>query len=126
MKFTLGTLQIVPVNTWFDLVAEPTKNALEQEPLAGMIDRIGVAEIDPALADTVAFCERYQVGMDQSANCVVLEATRADKKWFAACLVLANTRVDVNGLARRTLDARKVSFALTDQALCRNGHGIWW
>src|SRR5215469_16218529 len=53
----------------------------------------------------------------QSANCVVLEAARADRSWFAACLVLGTTRADVNRLARRTLEARKVSFASIEKRL---------
>ena len=80
-------------------------------------ESVGVVEIDPTLSDTAAFCQHYQVGMHQAANCVVLEAKRADKTWLAACVVLGSTRADVNGLARRTLDARRVSFAPMDQAV---------
>src|ERR1043166_5389437 len=69
------------------------------------------AEIDPTLSDTAAFCQKYGVTMAQAANWVVLEAKRGDTPWFAACVVLGSTRADVNGLARRTLDARRVSFA---------------
>ena len=35
-----------------------------------------MAEIDPALADTAAFCERYGVSPDVSANCVVITGRR--------------------------------------------------
>ena len=59
--------------------------------------------------------------MNQAANCVVLEAKRADRNWFAACVVFGNTRADVNGLARKTLDARKVSFAPMEQAVAQTG-----
>ncbi len=55
--------------------------------------------------------------MNQVANCVILEAKRADKVWLAACVILGSTRADVNGLARRTLDARKVSFAPMEKAV---------
>jgi len=43
----------------------------------------------------------------------------------AACVVLATTRADVNGLVRRRLDARKASFADTDLAVHETGmeHG---
>jgi prolyl-tRNA editing enzyme YbaK/EbsC (Cys-tRNA(Pro) deacylase) len=47
----------------------------------------------------------------------VLEAARADRSWFAACVVLGTTRADVNRLARRTLEARKVSFASMEKAI---------
>jgi len=72
---------------------------------------VEVAEIDPALADTAAFCERYGVPPEESANCVVIAARRGGDTAYAACVVAATTRADVNGLARRHLDARKASFA---------------
>ena len=37
----------------------------------------------------------------RSANCVVVEARRAERVWFAACVVLATTRADVNGIVRK-------------------------
>ena len=40
---------------------------------------------------------------------------------YAACLVLATTRADVNGLVRRRLDARKASFAPMDDAVALTG-----
>jgi prolyl-tRNA editing enzyme YbaK/EbsC (Cys-tRNA(Pro) deacylase) len=80
-----------------------------------------VADIDPELADTAAFCERYAVGLDESANCVVVAGRRGELTRYAACIVLASTRADVNGLVRRRLDARKASFAAMDDAVCRSG-----
>lgn len=114
MDVKLGTLNISPANRRLDLLAEPVQKSITTLP---NIEGVGVVEIDPSLSDTAAFCEHYQVGMDQAANCVVLEAKRADKTWFAACVILGGTRADVNGLARRTLDARKVSFAPMEKAV---------
>lgn len=118
MDIRLGTLVITPVNNYPKLVADPVKNVI---PTLPDIEKIGIAEINPELSDTAAFCDYYQVGMDQTANCVVLEAKRADKSWFAACVILGSTRADVNGLARRTLDARKVSFAPMQEAVTKTG-----
>jgi prolyl-tRNA editing enzyme YbaK/EbsC (Cys-tRNA(Pro) deacylase) len=84
-------------------------------------DGVGVAEIDPDLADTAAFCERYQVSPAGSANCVVVTGKRDGQARFAACVVLATTRADVNGLARRRLDVRKASFAATELAVAETG-----
>ena len=78
---------------------------------------VGVAEINPTVADTSAFCDRYGVGLEVSANCVVIAARRADAVRMAACMVLATTRADVNGVVRRLLDARKASFASMDDAV---------
>jgi hypothetical protein len=44
--------------------------------------KINIAEIDPNLSDTAAFCANYQIPVENAANCVVLEAKRADKRWF--------------------------------------------
>lgn len=114
----LGTLEIVPAQTHTDLLALPVANFLSSLPKE--MD-LGVTEIDPTLSDTAAFCDHYQVSMNQAANCVVLEAKRSERSWFAACVILGSTRADINGLARRTLDARKVSFAPMEMAVTQTG-----
>ena len=65
---------------------------------------------DPDLADTAQFCEAYGYALDESANTIVV-ASRKPEGLFAACVVLADSRLDVNGVVRRRLGARKVSFA---------------
>jgi prolyl-tRNA editing enzyme YbaK/EbsC (Cys-tRNA(Pro) deacylase) len=69
---------------------------------------------DPDLADTAQFCAAYDVPMDRSAN-TILVASRKPEGHVAACLVLATTRLDVNGMVRRRLDVRKASFASAEQ-----------
>ena len=114
----LGTLEITQVNEKLELLAEPVKNFILSTPVN---KEIGVTKIDPNLSDTTAFCEYYKVDMNQSVNCVVLEAKRADRTWYVACLILGSTRADVNGLVRRTLDARRVSFAPMELAVEKTG-----
>ena len=80
-----------------------------------------VADIDPELADTAEFCARYGVDLAESANCVVVAGRRGDVTRYAACLVLATTRADVNGVVRRRLDSRKASFASTADAVELSG-----
>jgi prolyl-tRNA editing enzyme YbaK/EbsC (Cys-tRNA(Pro) deacylase) len=89
--------------------------------LDGVADQVSVAEIDPGLADTAAFCERYGVGLAESANCVLISGRRGGETRFAACMVLATTRADVNGVVRRELDVRKASFAAMDVAVAESG-----
>jgi prolyl-tRNA editing enzyme YbaK/EbsC (Cys-tRNA(Pro) deacylase) len=101
-----------------DLLAPPVAAALASLPDAGEIE---VAEIDPALADTAAFCEHYGVPPAQSANCVVVAAKRAGQTTYAACMVAATTRADVNGLVRRHLGARKASFAPVEAVTAASG-----
>lgn len=109
----LGKLEFLPIKERPDLVAGPVKDAIQKDKLEG----VSVSKIDPSLADTAAFCEHYGIGMEISANCVVVEAKRADKTWYAACMILATTRADVNGIIRRQLNARKISFAPMDRAV---------
>ncbi len=80
-----------------------------------------VAEIDAQLADTASFCEKYDIDLGISTNCLVIEAKRGDQTWYAACLVLASDMADVNGIIRRQLGARKASFAPKDVALQLTG-----
>jgi prolyl-tRNA editing enzyme YbaK/EbsC (Cys-tRNA(Pro) deacylase) len=88
---------------------------------AGDAGQVEVAEIDPELADTAAFCEHYDIPLEESANCVVIAAKRGGETSFAACLVTAVTRADVNGVVRRRLGARKASFAPVGDALAATG-----
>jgi prolyl-tRNA editing enzyme YbaK/EbsC (Cys-tRNA(Pro) deacylase) len=119
----LGSLTTVPALERPDLLAGPVARALASPALAA--DQVLVAEIDPALADTAAFCERYGVGLEQSANCVVVAGRRGETTTLAACVVLATTRADVNGVVRRRLDVRKASFASVSTAVEASGmeHG---
>ena len=71
-------------------------------------------DCDPDLADTARFCEAYGVPLERSAN-TILVASRRPEGHFAACLVLATTRLDVNGLVRQRLGVKKVSFADSEQ-----------
>ena len=114
-----GTLTAVPALDRPDLLPKPVALALEQ--LGADAALVGVAEIDPALADTAEFCAAYGSPMDGSANCVVVAGRRGGETRYAACLVLASTRADVNGVVRRRIDARKASFAPMDDAVALTG-----
>ncbi|HEV2637262.1 MAG TPA: YbaK/EbsC family protein [Actinocrinis sp.] len=107
-------LALEPALSRPDLLADPVAKALAG---FGGAEQVQVAPIDPDLADTAAFCEAYGVGLEQSANCVVLAGRREGVELFAACMVPATTRADVNGLARKHLGVRKLSFAPMDRAV---------
>jgi prolyl-tRNA editing enzyme YbaK/EbsC (Cys-tRNA(Pro) deacylase) len=111
-------LELHPALSEPRLLAPPVLAALRAWPAAA---EVRVAEIDPALADTAAFCERYGVPPEESANCVVIAARRAGQTTYAACVVAATTRADVNGLVRRHLDARKASFGPADAVTAATG-----
>ncbi|MCW2607336.1 MAG: YbaK/prolyl-tRNA synthetase associated region [Frankiales bacterium] len=112
----LGRLALVPALDRPDLLAPPVLTALQSHDLGAQ-----VAEIDADLADTAAFCQAYDVRPEQSANCVVVAGKRGEEVRQAACVVLATTRADVNGLVRKRLDARKASFAPREQTVETTG-----
>lgn len=115
---TLGRITTVPALERPDLLAPAVRAALAGWPHA---DRVGVVEIDPAIADTAAMAEAYALGMDTGANCVVVSGRRDGAERVAACLVRADTRADVNNLVKRTLDVRKASFLPVDRAVEESG-----
>ncbi len=92
------------------------KSEPEQRVLAAL-DALGVEyehiPIDADLADTAQFCERYGFPLEQSANTILI-GTRSDPPRFAACVVLATTRLDVNRSVRKLMGTRKLSFAKPD------------
>jgi prolyl-tRNA editing enzyme YbaK/EbsC (Cys-tRNA(Pro) deacylase) len=108
----LGNLNFEPIEDNLDLVGEPTKKTIKTNDLQSVL----VSEIDPEVSDTAAFCEKYDIGMDVSVNCVIVEARRGERTWYAACLVPATIRADINGMVRRELDAKKLSFAPMEKA----------
>ncbi|MQA08341.1 MAG: hypothetical protein GEU98_07265, partial [Pseudonocardiaceae bacterium] len=63
------------------------------------------------------FCAAYSSPLEASANCVVVAGKRSGEQRYAACLVLATTRADVNNVIRKRLDVRKASFAPMDTAV---------
>ena len=115
MSSAAGTLTWTPAAETTDLLAEPVAAAIAATPSAR------VAPIDPELADTAAFCEAYDSPPSSSANCVVVAGKRAGELRYAAVLVLATDRADINNVVRRHLDVRKISFAPMDEAVTITG-----
>jgi len=123
MTTVMGSLKLEPALSRLDLLAKPVAAALEVWPAEAPVDgdQVLVAPIDPDLADTAAFCEAYDVRLEQSANCVIVAGRREGITRYAACVVLATTRADVNGVVRKQLDVRKASFAPMDEAVRLTG-----
>ncbi len=116
--FTVGRLTSAPVASARDLVAAPTWSALER---LGLLDDVGVVEIDPELSDTARNQEAYDLPAETLANCVVVAGKREGVEKVAACLVLSSTRADVNNVVRRRLDVRKATFLAREDAVERTG-----
>lgn len=113
----MTTLDYQPAASRTDLLAAPVAAAVAAWTGPTPVDAIRVAEIDPALADTAAFCAAYDEDLAESANCVVVHGRRGETVTPVACVVLATTRADVNGLVRRHVNARKASFAPMEEAV---------
>lgn len=103
-----GNLTWVPLSEAPELVAAPVAAA------SSLVPKARVAEIDATLADTAAFCEAYDVAPESSVNCVVVFGRRGEESTYAAVMVLATDKADVNKTVRKELGMRKMSFA--DQA----------
>jgi prolyl-tRNA editing enzyme YbaK/EbsC (Cys-tRNA(Pro) deacylase) len=101
-----------------DLVAAPVAAALAGWPY---VADIGVVGIDPAVADTAAMSQAYDLPMTVGANCVVVSGRRGGEERVAACVVRADTRADVNNLVKRCLDVRKASFLSMERAVAESG-----
>lgn len=76
--------------------------------------------IDPELADTAAFCARYGYAPEESGNCILVRSKTGDLR-YAACVVQATRRLDLNRHSRLLVDARKASFAGADETIERTG-----
>ena len=69
-----------------------------------------VMDCDPKFADTNVFCKEYGVDLEDSVNAILVKTKTGELK-FAACALLATTRLNINKIIRKKLGARKVSFA---------------
>ena len=95
----------------------------EQKVIAA-IDALGVPyeliTIDPAYADTAAFCQHYGYPLERSANAIIV-ASHKEPKQFAACVVLATTQLDVNKRVRKLLGVPRASFATAEEMMALTG-----
>jgi prolyl-tRNA editing enzyme YbaK/EbsC (Cys-tRNA(Pro) deacylase) len=95
--------------------------------LQDVLDRLGVPyelfPCDPALADTANFCAAYGFKLEDSAN-TILVIGKSDPPVYAACVVLATSRLDVNKTVRQRLRTRKASFAPAEDTRAITGMEI--
>lgn len=115
---TPASLTWEPASDHIDLLAASTVTALQQLTEQ---DAISACEIDPDIADTAALVAASGYPMQQCANCVIVAGKRAGEERIAAVVVLAHTRADINGVVRKLLDVRKLSFMAQDDAVTRTG-----
>ncbi|MEU8759360.1 YbaK/EbsC family protein [Streptomyces sp. NPDC048659] len=106
-----------PAPDCLDLLTPPVAAAVRDWGGAVPADRILYVDTDPAIADTAVFVEHHgRELLGTSANCVIVAGKRGETETLAACVVRSADRVDVNGVVRRELGARKARFAAMDVA----------
>ncbi|MFI1003107.1 YbaK/EbsC family protein [Streptomyces galbus] len=111
-----------PAPDCLDELTAPVADAVRRWSGSVPVEQILYVETDPQWADTAVFVEHYgRELLERSANCVVVAGKRGGESTLAACLALSTTRVDVNGVVRRHLGARKASFAPMDVATGESG-----
>ncbi len=99
---------------------DPERDALEAA-LAGR-GEYELFPCDPALADTAAFCAAYGFAPEDSANTIVVVG-KGNPPVYAACVVLATHRLDVNRAVKGRF-GRKSSFAAPEETKALTGHEI--
>ena len=95
-----------------------------EELVAATVERLGIPyeliEIDPAYADTAAFCDKYGYPVERSCNTIIVASKKEPKK-FVACVVLAHTRLDVNKRVTKLMGVPKASFASAEEMMALTG-----
>ena len=96
---------------------------IERRVIAGL-ESLGlpyeIHRIDPAFADTAAYCERYGSSLEHAANTIIV-ASKKEPRQYAACVVKATRRLDGNHAVRRLMSASRISFASADETRALTG-----
>ena len=77
-------------------------------------------DIDPAYADTAAFCAHYGYPLTHSANTIIVASKKIPKQ-FVACVVLATTQLDVNRRVKQLMGVPRASFATAEEMSALTG-----
>jgi prolyl-tRNA editing enzyme YbaK/EbsC (Cys-tRNA(Pro) deacylase) len=84
------------------------------------IVEIEVLACEPELADTAEFCRHYGIAADEACN-AILVAVKGTPRRFVACLVRADTKLDVNHKVSVLTGVRRLSFASADETAALTG-----
>src|SRR5688572_839535 len=95
----------------------PIPSILDERVQAALDDRgITYDELacEPELADTAAFCEHYGIAATEACNAIVV-VLKTTPKQYVACLVRADTKLDVNKRVSELVGVKRLSFASADE-----------
>ncbi len=85
------------------------------------IEAVKVAPIDPEHAGGEDILRVYGVAPEAAGNCLIVQARRGTQTTTAVCLVPVGYRADLNAVARRHLQAQRISMAPMEQAVTDSG-----
>jgi prolyl-tRNA editing enzyme YbaK/EbsC (Cys-tRNA(Pro) deacylase) len=88
---------------------------------AGVVFEIVACRED--LADTAQFCANYGVPIPDACNTIVV-ALKTTPKTYVACLVRADTKIDVNHKLAGAVGFKRLSFASSEEAAQLSGQAI--
>ena len=68
----------------------------------------------PELADTAEFCAHYEIPATEACNAIVVVLKTTPRR-YVACLVRADTRLDVNRKVSELTGVKRISFASAEE-----------
>src|SRR5215208_5210818 len=80
---------------------------------AGITD-FEILPCEPHLADTAEFCSHYGISAEEACN-AILVALKTPPRRFVACLVRADTKLDVNKKVAALTGVKRLSFASAEE-----------
>ena len=86
------------------------RDAVESFAIAGTI-----IPCEPQWADTAEFCAHYGVPPEITCNTIVV-VVKSDPKRYVACLVRADSKLDVNHKVAAEVQFKRLSFASSQEA----------
>lgn len=107
------------------MTSEPVSDGRDiDQRVVQVLESLGVPweliPIDPAYADTAAFCERYGAPLEHAGNTIIV-AGKKEPKQLAACVVKATRRLDVNHAVRKLMGVSRLSFASAEETMALTG-----
>src|SRR5688500_18003081 len=75
---------------------------------------IEILPCEPELADTADFCRHYGISADEACN-AILVVLKTTPRRYVACLVRADTRLDVNRKVSELTGVKRLSFASSEE-----------
>ena len=94
-----------------------------REALAAAGAQYEAVRCEPELADTAEFCAHYGIAQSEACN-TILVALKKTPREYIACLVRADTRLDVNHRVAAEVSFKRLSFASADETAELTGMSI--